>query len=70
MPYYIYTINTGSEINRLCGSFADYHRAEICERDNQRGNDSEDVIMIYAENKDHALQRIRQIRREKGPLRN
>jgi len=70
MPYYIYTINTGSEINRLCGSFADYHRAEICERDSQRGNDSEDVIMIYAENKDHALQRIRQIRREKGPLRN
>jgi len=70
MPYYIYAIHAGSRINRLCGSFADYHGAEICVRDNQIGNDSEDVIMIYAENKTHALQRIRQIRREKGLLRN
>jgi hypothetical protein len=70
MPYYIYAIDTDSGVNRLCGSFANYHRAEICERDDQRGNDSEDMIMIYAENKNHALQRIRQKLRGKGPLRN
>ena len=69
MPYYVYAIHTDSRINRLCGSFVDYHGAEICERDYQRGNDSEDnnlVMMIYAENKTHAQQRIKQIRREKG----
>ena len=69
MPYYVYAIHAGSKINRLCGSFADYHGAEICERDNQRSMDSEDdllVVMIYAANKTHALQRIKQIRREKG----
>jgi hypothetical protein len=69
MPYYVYAIHPGSKINRLCGSFADYHGAEICERDNQRRMDSEDdplVMMIYAANKTHALQRIKQIRREKG----
>jgi hypothetical protein len=66
MPYYIYAIHAGSNMNRLCGSFADYQGAEICERDSQRGNASEDVIMIYAENKTHALQRIKKIRREKG----
>jgi len=69
MPYYVYTIHTDSRINRLCGSFADYQRAEICERDNQKGDGAESdhlVMMIYAENKTHVLQRIRQIRREKG----
>ena len=68
MPYYVYAIHPGSKINRLCGSFADYHGAEICERDNQRRMDSEGhlVMIIYAENKTHALQRIKQIRREKG----
>jgi len=70
MPYYIYAIDTDSGINRLCGHFADYHRAEICERDSQRGNDSEDMIMIFVKNKNHALRRIRQIRREKVLLRN
>ena len=65
MPYYIYAIQAGSRISRLCGSFADYHGAEICERDNQGGNSSDDVMMIYAENKTHALQRIKQIRQEK-----
>jgi len=68
MPYYIYALQAGSKINRLCGSFADYQGAEICERDNQRSANSDDVIMIYAENKTHALQRIKQIRREKGLL--
>ena len=69
MPYYVYAIHPGSRINRLCGHFIDYQGAEICERDNQRGIDSKDnhfVMMIYAENKTHALQRIKQIRREKG----
>jgi hypothetical protein len=69
MPYYVYNINPASRVNRLCGSFADYQGAEICERDNQRSMDSGDdhlVMMIYAENKTDALQRIRQIRREKG----
>lgn len=69
MPYYVYALHPDSKINRLCGSFADYHGAEICERDNQRRSNSKDdhlVMMIYAENKTHALQRIKQIRREKG----
>jgi hypothetical protein len=69
MPYYVYAIHTDSRINRLCGSFPDYHGAEICERDNQRSHDSADdhlVMMIYAENKTNALQRIKRIRREKG----
>jgi len=69
MPYYVYAIHPGSRINHLCGSFPDYHGAEICERDNQGGIDSKDdhfVMMIYAENRTHALQRIRQIRLEKG----
>jgi hypothetical protein len=69
MPYYVYAIDADSRINRLCGSFADYHGAEICERDNQRSIDSVGdnfVMTIYAENKTHALQRIKQIRREKG----
>ena len=69
MPYYVYAFQTGSRISRLCGSFADYRGAEICERENQgsvhsKGDHS--VVMIYAENKTHALQRIKQIRRERG----
>ncbi len=69
MPYYVYAVHTDSRINRFCGSFADYHGAEICERDNQSGDDAKDdhfVMMIYAENRTHALQRLKQIRREKG----
>jgi len=69
MPYYVYGLHIASRTNRFYGSFADYRRAEICERDNQRGHDSGDdhfFTMIYAENKTHALQRIKQIRREKG----
>ena len=69
MPYYVYAIHPGSKINRFCGSFIDYHGAEICERDNQRGMDSEGdrlVMMIYAENRTHAVQRIKQIRRERA----
>jgi hypothetical protein len=69
MPYYVYALHTDSRTNRLCGSFIDYQGAEICERDNQRGNASGDpplVTMVYAENKTHALQKIKQIRRENG----
>jgi hypothetical protein len=69
MPYYVYAIHTDSKINRLCGSFADYQGAEICERENQRDDDAKDnpfVMTIYAENRTHVLQRIKQIRREKG----
>jgi hypothetical protein len=69
MPYYVYAIHSASRTNHLCGSFTDYQGAEICERENQRGMDSENdrfVTMIYAENKTHAAQRIKQIRLEKG----
>jgi hypothetical protein len=69
MPYYVYAIHPGSRVSRLCGSFTDYHGAEICERDNQRSMDSEHenfVMMIYAENQTHAAQRIKRIRREEG----
>ena len=66
MPYYVYAILPGSRHSRLCGSFADYQRAEICERDNQRSMDSNGdhfIMMIYAENQTQALQRIREMRR-------
>jgi hypothetical protein len=66
MPYYVYAIHTDSRTNRLCGSFADYQGAEICERDKQKDEDNYLVTMIYAENQVHARQRIKQIRREKG----
>jgi len=69
MPYYVYAMHTDSKSNDLYGSFADYRGAEICERDKQGGNESEDhsfVMMIYAQNQTHARQRIKQIRRERG----
>jgi hypothetical protein len=69
MPYYVYAIHPGSRINRLCGSFADYQEAETCEREYQPSKNSEGdhfVVMIYAENKAHALQRIKQIPRKGG----
>jgi hypothetical protein len=69
MPYYVYALHSDSKCNDLCGSFVDYRAAEICERDKQRKNPpgvSFDVIMIYAPNQTHALQRVRQIRRERG----
>ena len=69
MPYYVYAVHTDSKVNRFCGSFADYRGAEICERDNHRGDGPGGhhvIMMLYAENKTHALQRLKQIRREKG----
>jgi hypothetical protein len=69
MPYYVYAVHTGSKSNDLCGSFLDYQGAEICERDKQRVHNSGQehlVTMVYAQNQTHALQKIKQIRREKG----
>jgi hypothetical protein len=68
MPYYVYAVQPASKLKHLCGTFADYRDAEICERDQSR-NDLEDksfVKMIYAQNQTHALQKIRQIQRERG----
>jgi len=69
MPYYVYAIQTGSKLNHLCGTFTDYHDAEICERDQSRNylKDKAFVKMIYAQNQTHALQRMKQIKRESGP---
>jgi len=69
MPYYVYAIHPDSKLNGFCGSFADYHDAEICEREKQGFGHSPDnslVTLIYAENKTHAAQKVRQLRREKG----
>jgi hypothetical protein len=68
MPYYVYAMQTGSKFNHLslCGTFVDYHDAEICERDQSR-NDLKDktlVKLIYAQNQTHARQRIKEIQRE------
>ncbi len=69
MPYYVYAIEKDSKLNHLCGTFTDYRDAEICERDQSkndlRGKSS--VKMIYAQNQTHALQKIKQIQRERGP---
>ena len=69
MPYYVYAVQTDSKLNHLCGAFADYHDAEICERDQSKNylKDKSLVKMIYAQNQTHALQRIKQIQRESGP---
>ena len=69
MPYYVYAMHTDSKLNCLYGSFADYHEAEICEREKQgfgNAHDNSFVTVIYAENQTHASQRIKQIRRERG----
>ncbi len=68
MPYNVYAIHTDSRINRLCGSFADYRGAEICEREKRGFGTGEHsfVTVIYAENQTHAAQKVKQIRREKG----
>ena len=69
MPYYVYAIKTGSKLNHLCGTFTDYHDAEICARDQGRNylKDKTSVKMIYAQNQTHALQRMKEIKRESGP---
>jgi hypothetical protein len=69
MPYYVYAIHLDSKLDCLYGSFADYHAAEVCEREKQGFENSQDsslVTLINAANHSHALQRISQIRRERG----
>jgi hypothetical protein len=69
MPYYVYAIHTDSKLNCFYGSFADYHEAEICEREKQAfGNSQENffVRLFYAENKTHAARMLKQIRSEMG----
>jgi hypothetical protein len=69
MPYYVYAIYPDSKLNCLCGSFADYRAAEICEQEKQGSGHSKDspfVTLIYAENQTHAGERIKQVRRAKG----
>ena len=55
MPYYVYAIQKDSKLNHLCGTFADYHDAEICERDQNRNylKNTSSVKMIYAQNRIH-----------------
>jgi hypothetical protein len=69
MPYYVYAIHADSKINDLCGSFADYERAENCEKEKQKFFQAKGnllVTLIYAENQAHAAHRIKQIRGERG----
>ncbi len=69
MPYYVYAIHAESKLNDLCGSFADYQKAESCEKENQKLYHSQGnllVTMIYAQNQAHAAHRIKQIRGERG----
>ena len=69
MPYYVYAIHTDSKLSCFYGSFADYHDAEICKREKQGFDhlqDSSFVALIYAENRTHANQKVKQMRRERG----
>jgi len=69
MPYYVYAIHADSKLSCFYGSFENYHDAEICEREKQGFDNSQEnslVTLIYAENKSQALQKIKQIRQEKG----
>lgn len=69
MPYYVYAIHADSKLSCFYGSFENYHDAEICEREKQSSDNSQGdsfVMLIYAENKCRALQKIKQIRQEKG----
>jgi hypothetical protein len=68
MPFYVYAIHLDSKLSCLYGSFEDYHAAEICEREKQKNDHAENsfVILIYAENKTHADEKIKKIRRERA----
>lgn len=69
MPYYVYAIHMDSKLHCFYGSFPNYHDAEICEREKQGFDSSQDssfVELIYAENQTHALQRVKEIRFERG----
>ena len=69
MPYYVYALQPDPKLCCFYGSFENYHDAEICEREKQSFDNSQGeawVTLIYGENTTHALQKIKQIRREKG----
>ena len=69
MPYYVYAVHAGSKLSCCYGSFADYHDAEVCEREKQGFDNSQEssfVTLIYAENQTHAEQKVKQLRRERG----
>jgi hypothetical protein len=69
VPYYVYAIHTDSKLSCLYGSFAVYHDAEICARDKEGFENSQEnsfITLIYAENQTQAAQRLKQIRRERG----
>jgi len=46
MPYYVYAIHTDSKLNCFYGSFAGYHDAEICGRENQSFGNSHDNFLF------------------------
>ena len=57
------------EFGNCLDTFFDYQGAEICERDKQRAphpGPDHLVTMVYAQNQTQALQKIKQIRLEKG----
>jgi hypothetical protein len=69
MPYYVYAIHPDSKLICLYGSFADFQEAEICEREKQGFDNSQEnsfVTLVYAENQTHAEQKVKKIRRERG----
>ena len=46
MRYYAYAIHTDSKLNCFYGSFAGYHDAEICGRENQSFGNSHDNFLF------------------------
>ncbi len=64
MPYYVFGVHAKSNANNLCGSFVEYRDAEICEREKQKDNYSE-MIIVYAETQGFALRLIKKVRRER-----
>jgi len=67
MPYYVYALHADSKLSCFYGSFENYHDAEICEREKQGFDNSQEnsfVTLIYAENKTHADQKMKKIHRE------
>jgi hypothetical protein len=68
MPYYVYAIHTDSDFNRLYKSVDDFHEAEELEREMNEGRypgDNYVVRMIHADNDQHVIQKIQEIRKER-----
>ncbi len=73
MPYYVYVIDTASNINRLCESFDDFHDAEKLEKEMNKGlcpGDNYVILILYAENEANSIQKIDAIRKENKWLSN